>query len=255
MIFTWRCVLNVNEIISSNIGLPTCIVLWQWHIQYYKIYNNIYTEWIIENFNVQICHSLHFAWVVDDVKCIVVTRVCVSVYLSVRGRVPTLLHGPDITWGSGKVCPLVVQYWADMQSVHELRCYDNITRTRNISEYMLVLALCLVLKLLSIYNYVTHLSLCLNLDNTKCKYITILWLLITALTDIIIISDDFDVEEMVHSRDVIIQEKCDSSYIARWRAPNQSHDVRLQRLQTRREHYSYQRVRRAVMSSKPCSAR
>jgi len=39
---------------------------------------------------------LHFAWVVDDAKCIVVTRVCVcvSVCLSVRGRMPTLLHGP-----------------------------------------------------------------------------------------------------------------------------------------------------------------
>jgi len=29
--------------------------------------------------------------------------------------------------------------------VHGLRCYGNITRTQNVSEYMLVLALCLVL--------------------------------------------------------------------------------------------------------------
>jgi len=33
---------------------------------------------------------LHFAWVVDDAKCIVVTAVCVSV----PRRMPTLLHGP-----------------------------------------------------------------------------------------------------------------------------------------------------------------
>jgi len=38
----------------------------------------------------------------------------------------------------------VVHYWADLPSVHGLRCYANITRTRNVSEYMLVLALCLV---------------------------------------------------------------------------------------------------------------
>ena len=38
--------------------------------------------------------QLHFAWVVDDAKCIVVTRVCLSVCVSVRGRTPTLLHGP-----------------------------------------------------------------------------------------------------------------------------------------------------------------
>ena len=37
-----------------------------------------------------------------------------------------------------------MHYWADLQSVHELRCYGNIMRTRNVSEYMLVLALCLV---------------------------------------------------------------------------------------------------------------
>jgi len=40
--------------------------------------------------------------------------------------------------------PLVVQFWADLQSVHGLRCYGNITRTRNVSECMLVFALCLV---------------------------------------------------------------------------------------------------------------
>jgi len=66
------------------------------------------------------------------------------VCLSVRGRMPTLLHGPGCNLGSGRGCPLVVHYWADLQSVHGLRCYGNITRRRNVSEYMLVLALCLV---------------------------------------------------------------------------------------------------------------
>jgi len=46
--------------------------------------------------------------------------------------------------GSGRECPLVVRYWAELQSVHGLRCHGNITRTRNVSKYMLVLALCLV---------------------------------------------------------------------------------------------------------------
>ena len=51
---------------------------------------------------------------------------------------------PDVTWGSGRGCHLVVHYWADLQSVHGLRCYGNITRTRNVSEYMLVVVACLV---------------------------------------------------------------------------------------------------------------
>ena len=87
--------------------------------------------------------SLHFASVVDDAKCIVVTRVCVCVCLS-AAACPHYCTGPDVTWGSGRGCHLVVHYWADLQSVHGLRCYGNITRTRNVSEYMIVLALCLV---------------------------------------------------------------------------------------------------------------
>ena len=55
-------------------------------------------------------------------------RLCVC--LSVRGRTPTLLPAdPDVTWGHGTGCPLVVHYWADLQSGHGLRCYGNITRT------------------------------------------------------------------------------------------------------------------------------
>ena len=127
-----------------------------------------------------------------------VTRVCVCLSAA------ACLHyctDPDVTWG-GRGCPLVVHYWADLQSVHGLRCYGNtrnawqspavirqahrtphalcmpaktpltsdkidtpaacatlsattlfhfvhtavdvVTRTQNVSDYMLVLALCLV---------------------------------------------------------------------------------------------------------------
>jgi len=76
-------------------------------------------------------------------KCIVVTRVCVSVCLS-AAACPHYCTDPGVTWGSGRGCPLVVHYWADLQSVHGLHCCGNKTRTRNVSEYMLVLALCLV---------------------------------------------------------------------------------------------------------------
>ena len=39
---------------------------------------------------------------IDHEKCIVVTLFCVSVCLSVRGRMPTLLHGPGCNLGSGR---------------------------------------------------------------------------------------------------------------------------------------------------------
>jgi len=54
--------------------------------------------------------------------------VCVSVCVSsvVRRHYCT---DPDVTWGRGRGCPLVVHYWADLQSGHGLHCYGNITRT------------------------------------------------------------------------------------------------------------------------------
>jgi len=48
-----------------------------------------------------------------------VTRVCVCV--SVRGRMAILLHGPGCNLGEWyRGFPLVVHYWADLQSVHGL---------------------------------------------------------------------------------------------------------------------------------------
>jgi len=119
--------------------------------------------------------------------------VCLS-----KAACPRYCTDPDVTWGSGRRCPLVVHYWADLQSVHRLRCYVTlwkcvaepsvnpsgsphacrtrtlcmpaktplasdkmnapavctvpfrfhcggiVTRMQNVSEYMLVLTLCLV---------------------------------------------------------------------------------------------------------------
>jgi len=57
--------------------------------------------------------------------------VCVSVCLYVRLSEAACLYyctDPDVTWGDGRGCPLVVHYWADLQLVHGLHCYGN---TRN----------------------------------------------------------------------------------------------------------------------------
>jgi len=74
----------------------------------------------------------------------VVTGVCVSVYLS-TAACRHYCTDPDVTWGMVGDSPPVVYYWAGLQSVHGLRCYGNITRTRSVSDYVLVLALCLVI--------------------------------------------------------------------------------------------------------------
>jgi len=47
---------------------------------------------------------------------------------------PHYCTDPNVTWGNGKGCPLLVQHWADLQSVHGLCCYGSIVRMRNVSE-------------------------------------------------------------------------------------------------------------------------
>jgi len=64
-------------------------------------------------------------------------RLCVSVSVCLSAAAcQHYCTDPEVTWGSGWGCPLVVHYWADLQLVHGLRCYGNITRTRNVSEYI-----------------------------------------------------------------------------------------------------------------------
>ena len=45
--------------------------------------------------------------------------------------------------GNNRGCPLVVHYWADWQSMHELHCYDNIAPNVKYQR-VLVFTLCLV---------------------------------------------------------------------------------------------------------------
>ena len=57
-------------------------------------------------------------------------RLCVCPYvcLCVCLSAAACLHhctDPDVTWRSASGCPLVVHCWADLQSVHGLRCYGN----------------------------------------------------------------------------------------------------------------------------------
>jgi len=51
-----------------------------------------------------------------------------SAYVSVwsLAAFPHYCTDPDVSWENGRGCPLVVYYWADLQSVHGFRCYDNI---------------------------------------------------------------------------------------------------------------------------------
>ena len=53
--------------------------------------------------------------------------VCVSVCLSAAACLHYCID-PDVTWGSGRGCLVVVHYCSDLQSLQGLHCYGN---TRN----------------------------------------------------------------------------------------------------------------------------
>ena len=74
------------------------------------------------------------------------SRVSVCVSVCLRPHAHTICMDPDVIWGSGRGCPLVVQirftilalyklvcmyvhYWVDLQLVHGLCCYGNISWT------------------------------------------------------------------------------------------------------------------------------
>ena len=58
-------------------------------------------------------------------------RACLCLSLA---ACPHYCTDPDVTWRNGRGALTVVHYWADLQSVHGFRCYDNIARTRNVSD-------------------------------------------------------------------------------------------------------------------------
>jgi len=65
----------------------------------------------------------------------VVTRVCVSLSVCLSSAAwPHYCTDPDVTWGSGRGCPLVVHYWADLQSVHCTGCVAMATLWKCVAE-------------------------------------------------------------------------------------------------------------------------
>jgi len=104
--FKWKCIYHTWYISCTCWIL--CLIL-----PYICLIN--FTYWWL---SIRHCFIwLQFTCVVDDVKCIVVTRVSVSVCLCVcvclsvclsAAACPHYCTDPDVAWGTGRGCPLVV---------------------------------------------------------------------------------------------------------------------------------------------------
>jgi len=70
-------------------------------------------------------------------------RLCVCRSLA---AFPHYCTDPDVTWGNGRGCSLVVRYLADLQSVHWFWCYDNIAPNAKCQPVLV-----LPLRLITIY--------------------------------------------------------------------------------------------------------
>ena len=94
-------------------------------------------------------------------------------HLWVSLSVCSLPHSHAAAWPrcmlwNGRWCPLVVRYWADLQSVHGFHCYHNIVLNAKCWR-VLVLALCLVLFVLVVLGLVS-LVLCQEKNTSKMTY-------------------------------------------------------------------------------------
>jgi len=65
-------------------------------------------------------------------------RLCVCLYVSVPAAFQHYYTDPGVTWGNGRGCPLVVQCWADLQSVDGFRCYDNTNVCKLLSLFIVI---------------------------------------------------------------------------------------------------------------------
>ena len=99
--------------------------------------------------------SLYFTWSTIEAKCSGHSRLCVCLSLA---AFPLYCMDPDVTWGNGRGCPLVVHYWADLQSVHGFCSYDNTH----------------VYKLIALYTANAYSAKC-KMSNAKCQRVLVLY--------------------------------------------------------------------------------
>jgi len=93
----------------------------------------VHTDWLTSK-----PMLLHFTWGIPEAKCILVTRVCVSVCLSLAAF-PHYCTDPDVTWGNGRECPLVVHYGQTCNRCTGFVAMTTSLRARNISECLFLL--------------------------------------------------------------------------------------------------------------------
>jgi len=128
----WSRALGFSHVwISGSDIIPSCTVFWVNKLQnFWKRFRSALTD---------VCTLLTFCvsrrrreMYIDHARLCVCMSVCVCLSLA---ACPHYCTDPDVTWGNGRsLCPLVVHYLADLQSVHGFCCYDNIARTRNASK-------------------------------------------------------------------------------------------------------------------------
>ena len=78
---------------------------------------------------------------------------------------------PDVTWRSGRGCPVVVHYWADLQSLHGLRCYGNtIFQTETEYQTEILQRNCQLYQQSTVYTQCLITCLCWLLGRMQNKY-------------------------------------------------------------------------------------
>ena len=89
------------------------------------------------------------SWIMRDVHCGFLMLFCISCVARIKDmteRAKIWIHRISILYFNsvyGRVCPLVMHYWVDLELVQSFRCYDNVAPNAK-SQQVLVFTLCLV---------------------------------------------------------------------------------------------------------------
>ena len=117
----WNPVFMQCQLYSKSINVQCAVwEFWGSVLQCVHTLDCMLAHPLLVHFHASLHFTLGIAKLTVHWSCL---SVCVCLSLAACRRYCTY---PDVTWWNDRGCPVVVHYWADLQSVHEFRCYGNI---------------------------------------------------------------------------------------------------------------------------------
>jgi len=148
---------------------------------------------------------LHFAWGIAEARCILVTRICVPICVFVclcLAAFPHYCMDRDVTWGNRRACPLVVHYWADLQSVCTVRVSLLCNVVPNVKCQRVLCTRCNSTRSVSVCDYWLSCGCCAVTKPVVTMLSLVSWNVLTVWHRLVVVRKDSDEDPLPkHSRE------------------------------------------------------